>query len=356
MRVLHLDTATHWGAGQNQVRLLMREIRDQKVEQVCLTPEGSQLAGRLRTDDLPGFAVEHSRGPGLRFTRAAIRFARNADIVHAHGADALDAGRWASRWRKLPFLAACREVAPARAGRWVRADRVIAVSAAVRESLVSGGLDPHRIHVIHSGIDADEIRRLPNMVPSLRDRLGFAPGRFLAGAVGSLHEFRNHRLVPQAAARARDIAWVVIGDGPEQAAFEAAIAAHGVESSVRLVGGLTDPRTALRELDVLIAPAAGEALGTGILEAMALDIPVLAADDAGSAEILRPVFAETGIGLFPPGDADALAAAVNRLRNEPDLRARLVASQKTRAAAFSIEATGRATVTLYRELLARPAR
>jgi len=352
MRVLHLDTARHWGAGQNQVRLLMREIREQKLEQMCLTPEGSQLAARLRTDALPSQTVEHARGAGIRFTRAAIHFARNADLVHTHSTDALGAGRWVAHWRGLPFLAACREVSPARAGRWGRADRVVAVSATVRDALIAGGLDPDRIRVIHSGIDGDEIRRLPHMVPSLRDRLGIRPDRFLVGAVGSLHEFRNHRLVPQAAARARDIAWVVIGDGPEQAAIEAAVAAHGVESSVRLVGGLTDPRTALRELDVLISPAAGEALGTGILEAMVLDIPVLAADDAGPAEILRPVYAETGIGLFPTGDPDALAAAVNRLRNEPDLRARVIASQKKRADAFSIQATGRATVTLYREMTA----
>lgn len=350
MRVLHLDTARHWGAGQNQVRLLMREIREQKVEQLCLTPEGSQLAARLRTDDLPGHEVEHSRGAGFRFTRAAIRFARNADIVHTQTADALGAGRRAASWRGLPLLAACREVAPSRAGQWVRADRVVAVSGTVRDALVAGGLDPARIRVIHSGIDGDEIRRLPPMVPSLRDRLGLQPDRFLVGAVGSLHAFRNQRLMPQAAARARDVAWVVIGDGPEQASIEATIAAHGVESSIRLVGGLNDPRAAVRELDVLVSPGAGEALGTRILEAMVLDIPVLAADDAGPAEILRPVHAETGIGLFPPGDPDAIAAAVNRLRNEPELRARVVASQKKRVAAFSIEATGRATVTLYREL------
>jgi len=352
MRVLHLDTARHWGAGQDQVRLLMHEIHEQQLEQICLTPADSQLAARLRTESLPVHGVENSRGPGYRFTRATMRLAKNADLVHSHDAGALAAGRTAARWRGLPFLAACREVAPRRAKQWSRADRVVAVSAAVRDALVTGGLDEARIRVIHSGIDAAEIERLPHMIPSLRDRIGVPPDRFLVGTVGSLHGFRNQRLVPQAAARARDIAWVVIGDGPEQGAIEAAIAAHGVEASVRLVGGLTDPRTALRELDVLVSPAAGQALGTRILEAMAIDLPVLAADDAGSAEILGPVRAETDFGLFPPGDPDAVAAAVNRLRNEPQLRARVVASQKKRVSSFSIDATGKATVTLYREMMA----
>ncbi|MGD8276940.1 MAG: glycosyltransferase [Gemmatimonadota bacterium] len=352
MRVLHLDTATHWGAGQDQVRLLMREIREQKLEQMCLTPAGSQLEARLRTEFLPVQGVEDSRGPGFRFTRVTMRLAKNADLVHAHDTGALGAGRTAARWRGLPFVAACREVAPDRALQWGRADRVIAVSAAVRDALVAGGLDEARIRLIHSGIDAGEIERLPNMIPSLRDRIGVPLGQFLVGAVGSLHGFRNQRLVPQAAARARDVAWVVIGDGPDQRAIEAAVAAHGVEANVRLVGGIMDPRTALRELDILVSPAAGEALGTRVLEAMAIGLPVLATDDAGPAEILGPVHTETGIGLFPPGDPDALAEAVNRLRNEPQLRARVAASQKKRVSAFSIDATGKATVTLYREMTA----
>jgi len=215
---------------------------------------------------------------------------------------------------------------------------------------VAAGVDAFRIQVIHSGIDARETRGLPPMVPPLRDRIGFPPDRFLAGAIGSLHAFRSQRLVPQAAARARDIAWVVVGDGPERGRIEAAIAAHGVEENVRLIGASGDARTALRELDVLVAPAVGEALGTGILEAMVLDIPVVAADDGGAAEILQPVHRETGVSLFPPGDPAALAAAVVRLAGDAELRASLVSSQRKRAAAFSIGQTVHSTLALYREL------
>jgi glycosyltransferase involved in cell wall biosynthesis len=352
MRVLHLDAATHGGAGQNQVRLLMRALAGQKLEQVCVMPAGSPLEARLRAEDLPYEAVRGTEGPGARFTRAAIRRARGVDVIHSHDEGALSAGYWAARLRRVRWVATCRVLASETPLRWNRADRVIAISEAVRDSLVTSGVDAGRVQVIHSGIDADEIRRLPAMVPSLRDRLAFAPGRFLAGSVGSLHAFRNQRLVAQAAARARDLAWVVIGDGPEHHAIRAAIAAHGVEENVRLVGNIADPRTALRELDVVVAPATGEALGTGILEAMALDLPVLAADDAGAAEILGPVAAAAGIGLFRPGDPAALAAAVLRLQADAELRAGLIAAQRNRLAAFSIDRTARATLALYQQLAA----
>jgi len=188
------------------------------------------------------------------------------------------------------------------------------------------------------------------MVPTLRDRLGFEPERFLAGAVGSLHEFRNFRLVPQAAARLRGVAWTVVGAGPGLETIEAAISAHGVEENVRLIGKVADPRTALLELDVLLVPGGSEALGTRILEAMALGVPVVAADDAGPAEILRPVHAETGASLVPPDDAGALAELVRRLHQDADLRQRVVASQHRRLSAFSIERTGIETLAAYREL------
>lgn len=351
MRVLHVDTAMHWGAGQNQVLLLMRELRDGKVEQLCVTPEGSQLAARLRTDSLPEYGVSGSRGRGLRFTRATVRLARGADLVHCHEAGALPSARWAARLRQCRLVAACRVLYPQSPAGWRAADRVVAVSDAVRHSLLAIGVAPDRTVVIHSGIDALELRQLAKLVPPLRDRLGIPPDQFLAGAIGSLHAFRNQRLLPQAAARARDIAWVVVGDGPERGVIEAAIAAHGVEQNVRLVDYLMDRRQALFELDVLVSPATGEALGAGILEAMALDVPVLAADDGGPAEILRPVHAETGVSLFAPGDPDGLAAMIRRVRAEPGLRDRMIAAQRKRVADFSSRKMARATAALYRELV-----
>jgi glycosyltransferase involved in cell wall biosynthesis len=335
------------------VLLLMRELRELGVEQLGVVPAGSQLEARLRTDDLPVHGVGASHG-GVRFSWAAGRLSRGADLVHTHDAGALAAGRWVSRLRRIPHVAACRVLAPRAPHLWSAAARIVAVSEIVREALVAAGVDPFRITVIHSGIDADEVRRLPPMVPPLRDRIAFPPERFLAGAIGSLHDFRNQRLVPQAAARARDIAWVVVGEGPERTAIEAAIAAHGVEENVRLMGAIADPRTALRELDVLVAPSEGEALGTGILEAMALDVPVFAAEDAGPAEILGPVHLETGVSFFPPGDAAALAAGVLRLAREPHLRKVVTASQRKRVADFSIETTVKATVALYHELARSP--
>lgn len=351
MRVLHLDTAMHWGAGQNQVRLLMRELHEANIPQLCVTPAHSQLEGRLRTEDLPVHGVPHCQGPGLLFTRAAIRLARGVDVVHAHTAGALATARWVARVRAVPIVVACRTLELSRPGRWNDVDRVIAVSAAVQDALTAEGVHPDRIRQVHSGVDLEEIQRLSVMVPALRDRLGFEPDRFLVGAVGSLHGFRNQRLVPQAAARLRDVAWTVIGEGPERVAIEAAVAAHGVGDNVRLVASVADPRTALLELDVLVSPTEGEALGTSLLEAMALDVPVVAADDSGPAEILRPVHEQTGVSLFPPGDAGALAERVRRLQQDAGLRKSVAAIQRQRLEAFRIQKTAAATLAVYAELV-----
>lgn len=351
MRILHLDTAMHWGAGQNQVRLLMREFRERALEQLCVTPSGSQLEARLRAEGLAVQGVPHSRGPGFQFARAVMRLARGVDVIHAHDTGALTAARWAARIRAVHVVAGCREMAPDPAIRWGDFDRVIAISDAVRSSLAARSIDPGRVRMIHSGVDQSEIKRLERLVPTLRDRLGFERQRFLAGAIGSLHGFRHYELVPQAAARAREIGWTIVGEGPRQSAIEAAIAAHGVEENVRTVGRVADPRRALLELDVLVSPAEGEALGAGILEAMVLDVPVVAADDAGPAEILQPVQDQTGAVLIPAGDGGALADAVRRLERDPALRTAVIASQRKRLAGFTARRTAEATIAVYRELI-----
>ena len=52
-RVLHLDSSHAWGGGQNQVRLLMRELGRAGIEQLCICPASSPLAHRLRQMELP---------------------------------------------------------------------------------------------------------------------------------------------------------------------------------------------------------------------------------------------------------------------------------------------------------------
>jgi len=351
MRILHIDGSRRWGGGQNQIRLLMHALARHNIRQLCLCPAASPLERRLRAESLPVAAMRWQGGADLRVMRAIHRQARDHDILHCHDGHALQLSLLPARLRHKPIVATRRVHFPVTPRVWNRAERVIAITEAVRKRLLACEIDDSRIVVIPSAIDIEEVRALAKASPSLRDRLGVDDSEFLAGTVGAMFEFKNQKLIPHAAAIERSILWVIVGEGPERPGIEAAIKAHGVAANVRLAGAPADARPFIREFDVFIFTSRGEALGTSLLDAMALDVPVIAPDDAGPGELLAPVHDRTGCSLYPLNDATALAAAVRRIRDEPALRGRMVAAQRDRLGDYRIQGTVEKVIDIYREVL-----
>jgi len=350
MRVLHIDGGRRWGGGQNQVRLLMRGLAREHIEQLCICPAGSPLETRLHSAHLPVAGIQWPRGMDLRVLFHLARRMREFTVIHCHDAHALQLALIPARLRRVPVIGTRRVIFRTRPGKWNRATRVIAISEAVRERLLASGVHAQLIRTIPSGIDVEEVATLPLATPSLRDRMNLAPSAFLAGNIGTLLDFKHQVIIPHAAAHARDITWVIIGEGPERERLVEAIKSHGVTGSVQLAGSASDARPFLREMDVFVLPSKGEALGTSMLDAMAMGVPVVAAADGGPAEVLEPVHRETGVSLFPLDDAATLAAHVRKLRDNVALRRKAVALQNERVHDYGIERTVAKTLALYKEV------
>ncbi len=351
MRVLHVDSGREWGGGQNQVRLLMRGLAAHGVEQLCICPAGSALERRMRAESLPVESLPMTSP--LASARHVYTRAAAFDLVHAHDALSLRACLIPVRLRKRVLVATRRTLARIGERNWRRPQRVIAVSDAVAHRMRTAGVRPDRIRVIHSGIDIDEVIGLPPASPTLRERLLLPSDAFVVGNVGPLVTAKHQVLIPRIAARLRNLHWVIMGEGPERPAILAAIKAHGVGPTVRLPGRMPDARRFLQELDAFVFPSVEEALGTSVLDAMARGVPVVAADSAGPAEILRSVHDLAGVSLFPPDDADVAAAHIARLRDDAELRRRVIGLQNQRVRDFRIERLVESTVRVYREALER---
>lgn len=349
--VLHLDGGRAWAGGQNQVRLLMRELAERGIDQLCVCPAGSPLEERLREESLPVRGIRWRGGSDPRAMVSIARIARRFDIVHGHDAHALQVAILPTRLRRVPLVAARRVHFRASAWKWNRPDRVIAISDTVRDALLRGGIDRDRIRSIHSGVDVAELAAQEPLAPSLRERLGLGADDFLVGNIGHLHPYKGQLVIPAAAALLPDVHWVIIGEGPERAALEAAIARHGVGDRVHLTGFLPDARRVLGEFDAFVFSSTNEPLGTSVLDAMAREIPVIGADAAGSREILSPVHRATGISLFPAGDAAGLAERVRTLLREPERRPGILESQRLRLMDYRSERTAEQTLHLYQELI-----
>lgn len=137
--------------------------------------------------------------------------------------------------------------------------------------------------------------------------------------------------------------WVA-GDGPETEALRSRVAG---DPRITWLGRISDDERArrLRGADVFCAPSLrGESFGVVLLEGMAAGTPVVASDLPGYANVAR---AGRDALLVPPGDARALAAALRRVLDHPDLAAELVASGEQRAASFSMDRLAEVYLDLY---------
>lgn len=234
----------------------------------------------------------------------------------------------------------------------IAASRFIADLIAERHQV-----DPARIRVIPRGVDLaafdpDAVSglRIANMARDWR----LPDGMRTVVLPGRLTAWKGHGVLLDAVARLGrpDVMCVLLGShqGRDRYARQlgAQAASLGIAGRVRLVGHADDMPAALQLADVVVhASTQPEAFGRVVVEAQAMGRPVIAADLGGPVETVRQD--ETGWRV-PPGDPDALAAAIGRaLDLDPAERAAL--GRRARAAAPTVRAMQDATLAVYAEVL-----
>jgi glycosyltransferase involved in cell wall biosynthesis len=171
------------------------------------------------------------------------------------------------------------------------------------------------------------------------------PGLIVGGAALVEKKGLGDLIAACATLRARDVAFqcVLLGEGPERPRLEAHIRSLGLADRVRLAGRVPHPELVrwLREAAVVAHPSVVDRRGSmdgipnTILEAMAVEAPVVATRLSGIPEVIVP--GETGL-LVEPGDVDGLADALARLLADPVLARRLgVAARRLVLERFDIE-------------------
>ncbi len=225
--------------------------------------------------------------------------------------------------------------------------RILAVSREVEARYVRDlGVASSRISVVPNAI------RVPAEVPA-RDparRAALVGGRpdFVVLTPARLHEQKGHEYLLAAAARVPEATFVLAGDGPLRAALEARARDLGVAPRCVFLGHRSDVPDLLAAADLLVLPSLYEGLPLSILEAMAARRPVVATAIGGTDEAVT--HERTGL-LVPPRDPEALAAAIHRLRADPDLARRLAEAGRERVEReFSTAVTAPRVMRTYDEV------
>lgn len=300
MRVLHIDTGAEMRGGQRQVLLLLDGLRTAGHESVLLARENGPLWSAAKT---AGFDVRVAE------TREIWRQSRNADIVHAHDARAHTMAAIASR-RK--FVVSRRVAFPvhrsvASIWKYQRPSRFLAVSQFVARELEAAGIRKEKIDIVYDG------------VASVRPAEGWNPEN-PAIAPASFDPEKGRDLVEQAA----KIASVPV-------TFSDTLGEH------------------LRRASMFVYITRSEGLGSAVLLAMTMGVPVIASAVGG----LKEVFVDDVSGIFVTNDPHEIARAMRRLLDQPNLAVQMIQRARQRIAeCFTQDRLVRGTMRSYERALA----
>lgn len=233
-------------------------------------------------------------------------------------------------------------------------DHVMVVSPDLLEEMLGWGLSPAQVTYLPNGVDTEQFRRRPG-VGGLRPELGLRPNQPLVGGVGRLSPEKDFDSFLKIARRVRqhlpDAHFVIVGEGPERDRLRDAALRAGLNGGLTLLGQRSDIIEVYQSLDLFLLTSLREGLPNVVLEAMSMEVPVLATRVAGVGELI-----EDGVSgyLFQPRDVTGMSRMTADLLQDSEQRAAV--ARKARATVcsrFAFLDRVRKLEAIYREVIGR---
>ena len=368
IRVLELRSVRGTGGGPEKTILLGASRADRAKFDVTVCylrdqrDEVFEIDRRARAADIDYVEITERHSFDLKIWRAlrSIVHERQIDIVHAHDYKT-DFLAWALA-RVEPIVAlstahgwsrgSIREFGYFFADKVLlsRYTAVIAVSEPIRRTLLRFGARQQRVRRILNGIDPNAFRRTPGAGNALRRELGLSPDVTVVGSVGRLERVKRFDILLEAVAQlTKPVAIVIAGEGTCRPDLEKKARDLGLDKRVWWLGLRRDVKEIHQAFDVYVQSSETEGVSNALLEAMALETPVVATSVGGTAELIED---EVHGLLVPKNDAAALMRAIERTLGEPAAVAVRAAQARRRVEVdLSFEARTRAVERVYEELM-----
>lgn len=229
-------------------------------------------------------------------------------------------------------------------------DGFIAASGAIRDVLIHDGIPADRIVVVHDGIDVEKIAHRP--AADLHAEYWLPHGVPVLVNVGALVAHKGQKFLidamPLVLREVPDAHLVIFGEGELRPVLEKQVKHLALEKHVLLPGFREDVLSLMKSADLLVMSSITEGLGSAVLDAMAMELPVVGTRAGGIPEAVVP--GETG-EVVEPGDARELADAIVKLLKDPVRRRAYGEAGRQRVAKqFDVEHLVSDTIAAYRRL------
>ncbi len=360
MQVLHILKGLGLAGAENHLMILLAGLREQGIDaRLLLWVSKDTLAEDIVLEaQKRGIPIERWVMPGnfapIFFFRL-VRYLRQQkpDIVHTHLVHAETYAIPAAKLAGVPVVVnSSHNDDPFRHHPifkirsrilWRLTHRGIAISEAIRQFLVNiEGAKPEQVRTIYYGLTP---------LPTLKMEKG--ENTRLIGSVCRLVPQKGIRYALEAVRKLLplypNLQYVIVGDGILRSELEQQAKNLGISEHVHFMGWRHDVKELMTQFEIFLAPSLWEGFGLVFLEAMAQALPIVASQVSAIPEVVED--GVTGI-LVPPQNSDALAEAIKKLLDNPDLAQKLGAAGRERLeTVFTPQRMIEQTAALYHEVM-----
>lgn len=363
--VMHLIDTGGPGGAETVFSQLAVALGHGQLRPLAVVPREHWLSGRLRSLGLDPIILNARGSLNFSYLRALVRLAREQQVrlVHTHLLGSAVYGALLGLIIRVPVISVFHGPTDLRnvgrfAGikRWLLkhgCSRVVAVSSSTQEALLQFGVPARAITLIQNGVDTEAY--VPGTANDVRSELGLAANDLLVLAVGNIRAPKAYDVLLKAAAivrtRVPNAHFAVVGEGDEQkfAPLLELQQSLNLRSHFHFLGFRKSTAALFQNADVFVSSSRTEGLSLSFLESMATGRTIVATRSGGPQEALTDE--QSGL-LVPIEDPAALAAALIKALESPELRARMGAAARERVAHdFSLRSSIAKYQALYDSLL-----
>lgn len=326
IRVCHLASGDLWAGAEVQIAMLLAVLsRYQDLELSVILLNHGRLAEKLERDGIRVVIFDETKFSSLQILKMFYDYFSQClpDIIHAHGYKAHILGCIAAKLSGIKYIVktvhGLEELFPTmkrlKASFYTHldtlfdkyfTDKIIAVSYNVHQEL-SKRINSRRIVTIHNGIELNRVCLTKDPV-YVRRKLCINAEDFIVGTVGRLVPVKGQEYFIQAARIVVDkignVKVLVIGEGPCRKNLERLARQTKMDAHVIFTGYRDDVYDLINAMDIFVLSSLHEGIPTVLLEAMALQKPIISTDVGGVPEIITD--GETGF-LVPPKNPSVMA-------------------------------------------------
>ena len=359
--ILHIDSEYGWRGGQQQAVYLFDGLIKRGFKTKFICQPNSKLSAYFKFNKLP-FQEIRMRGEVdliSAYKIAKICKKQNYDIIHAHSAHALSIGILAKLfYPKIQIIAARRVDFHLRNNVFSKfkyrtnlVSKIVCISKGIEKILLEDRIAKEKLRVIHSGIDLHKFDGV-NRLSDFRKIYNINENDIIVGTVAALVGHKDYPNLLKSAelvlSKKDNVTFVALGDGKNEKEIKELAANLDLKNKFIFLGYKSKVGEIIKNYDIFVISSKKEGLGTSILDAQSIGLPVIGTKTGGIPEA---VYHNKNGLLVSPENHLELSQAIIKLVDNKKLRDKFSQEAKLSVKKFDIELTVEKNIRLYKECL-----